>query len=162
MEDDISDYTPDMQKKRWEYGYVYLIDYGDGKQFKIGKTKNDPKKRTASIKSGSGLLYPEPLDVKLVASIAIFSNAYFVEQLLHMEFAEYHRAGEWFLFDNYMTFLDVVSRMKDYSNDIELYDRWYEMVPADWDKYVENFAIPNNLIRHNERPKPIDLSGIPF
>lgn len=71
-------------------GYVYLLDYGNGKTFKIGTSRN-PKKRYQGVKADVRCDSLQP-----VIEVLCFEDAYNLERQLHQEFAPRHLSGEWF------------------------------------------------------------------
>lgn len=117
--------APEMAKKKWSEGSLYILDYGDGKQFKIGITAGNPTARANQIKRNAGTLLPNPLDSKLVIHLEMDTNPYYLEQLLHMQHEYYHAGGEWFKFemDNLTA---LVSQIKPFGR-LTYHDRWYEL-----------------------------------
>lgn len=70
-------------------GYLYLIRFGRRECYKIGVSRNDPRKRLAQLQTGS----PERL--YLIKSYR-HRNYKEWEQQLHKQLAEYRTSGEWF------------------------------------------------------------------
>lgn len=118
-------------------GYVYVIDYGDGKTFKIGMTRTGPQNRMAQINKAA-ILMPKQYGMKMVMS-GEFANCYYLEQLLHDRFESLRDNGEWFKLD----FPDLVETYQVFTilGDSTLYDRWYELVPYDHEGYISHGVI---------------------
>ena len=118
-------------------GNVYLIDYGDGKTFKLGMTINDVEKRLKTICRGSVIM-----PMQLVMS-GYSMNCRQLENLLHLKYQNVNKGGEWFS----LTFVHLVEiyQILELLTCVELYNRWYELVPDDHQKYIEHFAISSNL-----------------
>jgi hypothetical protein len=133
-----------MENKKWNEGYVYLIDYGDGEQFKIGMTVHDPEKRLNQIIRGTGLIYPSRIECKLVLSVYVQTNVYYTEQLIHMTMANKHIAGEWFNLSDFRD-LSRVAGIMDVLGGVRYYDRWFEIVPKDYLGYVSNYSAPSTI-----------------
>ena len=134
MDDDLDH---NQSNKKWKTGHVYLIDYGDGKTFKIGHTINEPQKRFMQI-GGSSVIMP----MHLVFSAHVDSgNAMFIENALHMRFDADHVRGEWFKLD-FADLVDCYQVLQFFSyGRTKLYDRWFELVPDDWSEYLERGSI---------------------
>lgn len=117
--------SPEMARKKWSPGYLYILDYGDGKQFKIGKTSGDPQNRVNQITRGASQLLPNPLNAKLVVSLAMDTNPYYLEQLLHMRLWQQHIGGEWFEFEGAESLATLIKDIESFGV-ITYYDRWYK------------------------------------
>jgi len=117
--------SPEMARKKWSPGYLYILDYGDGKQFKIGKTSGDPQNRVNQITRGASQLLPNPLDAKLVVSLAMDTNPYYLEQLLHMRLWQQHIGGEWFEFEDIESLTALIKDIEPFGR-ITYYDKWYD------------------------------------
>lgn len=126
MEDD-SDMRPEMKKKKWSPGHLYILDYGDGKQFKIGITTNNPQVRANQITQNSGMLLPNPIGAELVFSLYMDTNPYYLEQLLHMNHFAKHTGGEWFHFEDITDLVDTVSSIL-ILGEPTYYDRWFDLL----------------------------------
>jgi hypothetical protein len=140
-----------MQKGNWgmddEYkqsnkrrlpGYVYLIDFGDGKTFKIGQTKHEPELRLHQIAKGNVIM-----PMQLVMEVYTETNCGLLETLLHMNFDNNHIRGEWFRFD-FFDLVDIYQAMSSFGG-ARLHDRWYELVPDGYDKFIEGGRISSKL-----------------
>jgi hypothetical protein len=123
--------------KRWDFGYVYVLDFGDGKRFKIGKTILEPKLRVASIQHGVRSVVKLP-DMSMVM-FGTSDNPYYLEQLLHMKFDDEHVGGEWFN----LSFPDLVEiyQILYAVGSVELTDHWFEIVPGDYLDYLKHGAV---------------------
>ena len=139
--------SPEMANKKWSPGYLYILDYGDGKQFKIGITSNNPELRANQIKRGVGRLLPNPIDAKLVVSLEMETNPYYLEQLLHMQYWTSHVGGEWFELPEVDSLTQLVSYIKPFGI-LRYYDGWYEMFDDDFVAYVMNGIYPAKLSYH--------------
>lgn len=144
MDDEVSEMTPEMVSKKWSPGYLYILDYGDGKQFKIGITKNNPAIRANQISRGAGMLLPNPINAELVVSLKMDTNPYYLEQLLHMQQHFNHVSGEWFEFGDKDELANLVKTIEPFG-ELEYYDRWYSYFDSDFVAYLINFAYPVGL-----------------
>lgn len=143
MDDDVM--KIEMQAKKWSPGYLYILDYGDGTQFKIGITTKAPKTRADAIKRNSGTLLPLPIDSELVVSLEMDTNPYYLEQLLHMTLADHHVTGEWFKFDNTDELAFLVAMILPFGH-LEYFDRWYQLFATDdLFLYVHAGVLPREL-----------------
>lgn len=124
-------------------GYVYIIDYGNGKSFKIGHTSKDPEKRLSQISSGTVLM-----PMKLVFAVE-FDNRVLLEKILHSRLYDKKIQGEWFDLD----FIELVElyQILFYFGEVKIYDHWYEIVPKDIDIFIKNQIIHGNLPRFTPR-----------
>jgi hypothetical protein len=127
---DEEEMLPEMQGKKWSHGYLYILDYGDGKQFKIGITTKAPKTRADAIKRNSGTLLPLPINSELIISLEMHTNPYYMEQLLHMQLAHKHAGGEWFEFDDISEVAEIVAMIEPFGY-LEYFDRWYKLFESD-------------------------------
>lgn len=135
MEDDIN-----QPYKAWGAGYVYVIDYGNQTTFKIGYTKNLPSTRLKAICGTSVVM---PMDMVFYSQID--TNAYYVEQLLHMSYDGKHHNGEWFDLD-FVELTDIAVILQQLGS-LEYTDHWYEkVVPTDYMEYIKNYAINPHLV----------------
>lgn len=141
---EIGEMRKEMAMKKWDPGYVYIIDYGDHKHFKIGKTVKDPTVRFNQITEGAGQLLPNPLNAKLLCYVEVSSNPYYLEQLLHMEYASYHAGGEWFLFDSLGDLAELVAKMYPFGC-IEYTEDWYSLWGDDFVEYVMIGVYPEQV-----------------
>lgn len=143
MNDD--DMKSEMQNKKWSPGYLYILDYGDGKQFKVGITTKSPKTRADAIQRNAGMLLPLPIESELIISLEMDTNPYYLEQLLHMTLADKHIGGEWFMFDDLGELAELVSIIKPFGI-LEYFDRWYDIFASD-DVFlsVHSHVYPSNL-----------------
>lgn len=112
--------------KNWLHGYVYVIDYGDQETYKIGYTTVDPQSRHAQITKGLPVIMPK---TALVMSVRTNTNARYLEEILHMKFDDCHIKGEWFQ----LHFTDLIElyMIVQHLGEVELYDRWFDIVPED-------------------------------
>jgi hypothetical protein len=69
-------------------GYVYVVKAGNG-LYKIGSTSGPVNRRLSSLRTGS----PMELTIEMVIATRDHSN---VEGILHTQFAESRKHGEWF------------------------------------------------------------------
>jgi len=125
-----------QKDKKWLAGYIYLIDYGDGKTFKIGYTTISPEKRLKQICGKTSVIMP----MKLVLFGETETNCIHLESLLHMVFDKNHVNGEWFRFE----FPDLVSffiALNSFCNNVHIEDRWFEILPKDAKEWVEFLEI---------------------
>lgn len=72
-------------------GWLYVIRATNG-LYKIGRTRNDPRQRLATIKTGS------PLRVSLVRAVEV-EDCVGAERALHAELVGQRVRGEWFRLD---------------------------------------------------------------
>lgn len=133
---------PEMKSKKWSEGYLYILDYGDGEQYKIGITTGDPIKRLNQITSKSGMLLPNPIEAKLVISLYMDTNPYYLEQLLHMQLVDNHVAGEWFKLA-FRDLIYIVSQIQPFGV-IDYSDIWYEKCSTIKDEINMGY-LPNNI-----------------
>ena len=115
-----------QEGKKWQEGYVYILDYGDGKTFKIGQTRYHPSGREKHITNGLPVIMPK---IRLVMYLDMFENCYYLEQLIHMHYDSNHSNGEWFD----LRFIDLVElySMLSFFGPVTLADGWYDIVPDD-------------------------------
>lgn len=74
--------------------YIYLIQNGDTRLFKIG-VSNKPKRRIKSLQTGN------PLTLTLVCTIACVNvPAYRAEAIIHNHLKKHRVGGEWFSLTN--------------------------------------------------------------
>ena len=105
--------------------WIYLIkqvDIQNDVSYKIGITKNDPKKRIKQLQTGN------PSDLFLEKQFHS-EHANLVESTLHRQFASNHIRGEWF----YMTQEDVDS----FVDECEKKERNFKMLKQEntwWEK----------------------------
>lgn len=125
MDFDEDEMAPEMERKKWSPGHLYILDYGDGIQFKIGITSKDPTLRLNQIIRGSGQLLPNQIDAKLVVSLQMDTNPYYLEQLLHMQYVDKHVCGEWFEFRYLDSLTELVKSIKPFGS-LSYHDGWYE------------------------------------
>lgn len=119
-------------------GYVYVIDYGDGETFKIGCTTTNPEKRMSQINKAA-VLMPKKYGMQLVMSGEV-SNCYYLEQLLHSKFDVLHDNGEWYKL-GFPELVEVYQILSLLSDEAELYDRWFDLLPDDTQAYFEHGVI---------------------
>jgi hypothetical protein len=135
---DTSEYK--QANKSWLPGNVYVIDYGDGVTFKIGYTTVDPEVRIKQIARGSVIM-----PMHLVMSVHTDTNAFFLENILQMTLDTDHVNGEWFKLD-FPKLVEIYQCMSFFGG-VQLYDRWYELVPEDHQKMIDYYVISNNFPR---------------
>lgn len=123
-----------MQPK---WGYLYVIDFGDKRTFKIGYTTKSVTERFNQIAKSSVLM---PNQMALVMSFDVMTNVYAVESLMHMKFEDYRINGEWFEL-NFPELVELYQVMCGLSVRQTLHQRWFEVVPDDHEKYIEHYAI---------------------
>lgn len=140
-EEELEELPESMRDKMWDPGYVYFIDFGDGKQFKIGKTIHEPTERLEAIVKGANLIYPLPSTAKLLFYVYTDTSCYYLEQLMHMYYAGYNTAGEWFEFPTWMELAEAADQLRVFGS-MYYQERWFELVPDDWLEYVKHGAIP--------------------
>src|SRR3990167_2941266 len=88
-----------MGKLLDNWGYVYLVDYGDKKTFKIGRTSHlDANTRIKQI-----IKYGVIMPMKPVFYVD-FDDSILLEKILHAKYWSNHEVGEWYNF----TFPDLV------------------------------------------------------
>src|SRR5437763_3057905 len=121
--EDCEDYH-NQKNKSWYPGNIYVIDYGDMKQFKIGHTTVDPIKRFNQIAKGDVLM-----PMHLVMHAEVDSNCKQLEDLLHMKYDSNHIRGEWFDF-SFMELVELYQALETFAS-VQLHQRWYEIVPND-------------------------------
>lgn len=131
---DIPQWQPKQSGKTWREGYVYVIDYGDGKTFKIGHTTDSPDERLHQIARGDVIM-----PMRLVMHAYIRTNCRLLETLIQMQFDPNHVLGEWFRL-NFAQLIEVYSCLKGFGDSVELEDRWFELVPDDYDRYLHGAA----------------------
>jgi hypothetical protein len=119
-----------QKNKKWKHGYVYVLDYGDGETFKIGSTIHEPEKRLNQICSGTVIM-----PMHLVMAFEIYTNCEMVEQLIHMNWDDYHVRGEWFKSD-WPAILQLYDMMLKWDCYPAVFDRWYDIVPEDYEEYT--------------------------
>lgn len=147
--DDYENEKPKQDWKKWNSGYIYVIDYGDGKTFKIGYTNKEPEMRISQI-SKMNVIMP----MHLVMSAYIDTNVYYVEQILHMMLDEQHVRGEWFKLDiiDLCEVYELLDRLSFGAVTCE--DRWYdEIVPKDYQSYLDHCALGTCVYIPFERKK---------
>lgn len=149
--------SPEMARKKWSPGYLYILDYGDGKQFKIGKTSGDPQNRVNQITRGASQLLPNPLNAKLVVSLAMDTNPYYLEQLLHMRLWQQHIGGEWFEFEDIESLAALVKDIKSFGR-IIYYDAWYDYFDTGFLAHVVSGNYPIEL-RYNRSVEVLEYFG---
>lgn len=130
--------------KKWLSGWVYVLDYGDGKTFKIGYTTGEPEERVNQIARGTVLM-----PMRLVMACYTMTNCFYFENLLQMLLDDKHVRGEWFSLD----FPDLVGLYQTLScfGGAQLYDRWFELVPDDYREYIDHFSINDNYPHFDKR-----------
>lgn len=143
MYEDHENMNAEMKLKKWSPGYLYILDYGDGETFKIGITSGDPSLRSNQVTRNVGALVPNHKGTKLLISLEMSTNPYYLEQLVHMSLADHHEVGEWFKL-SIDQLADLVGRIKPFGY-LEYYDGWYELFEDDFIGYVVNGAYPMEL-----------------
>ena len=133
---DDEDMADEMRSKKWSEGYLYILDYGDGKQFKIGITTKNPKIRASQIKKNAGMLLPMPIDAQIVAHLQVDTNPYYLEQLLHMQYRNFHAGGEWFRL-GLGELAEIVSQIKPFG-ELTYEDRWFELYEGSFSLVLAN------------------------
>lgn len=124
--------------KRWQEGYVYLLDYGDKNTFKIGQTKHEPDLRFKQISGGHNVLMP----MHLVITAHTYTNCWYLEQVLHMLFDHRHIKGEWFDLHDIDDLLMIFDVLRVFSNgNLVLHSRWFELMPKDYKEMMNHGAI---------------------
>lgn len=92
-------------------GYIYLIRNDNDDTYKIGVTKNDPKKRLKQLQTGSS----SPLTL-----INFFQTQYpyRLETMLHNYFKSNNCNGEWYMLDNAQIndFLYICNKFQQHIN----------------------------------------------
>jgi hypothetical protein len=124
--------------KRWYPGYVYVIDYGDGKTFKVGSTIGNPEGRLKQI-VGSSVIMP----MHLVMAVYTETNCTWLENLVHMQLDNKHISGEWFTLD-FVDLVEVYQMLTSFGG-VEMYDDWWNLVDEDYQKYIDHGAISSNM-----------------
>lgn len=110
FDNEVASYIKEMNEitnksnKTSKAGHVYLFECGG--KYKIGFSKDVARR----IKN----LDYRPFKIKLVAKSNFISNAYDIEQQLHLEYESYRETGEWYSFGGRQ-----VSDIKRYLNSIE-------------------------------------------
>lgn len=128
-------------------GYVYILDYGDGKTFKIGHTTKEPEDRLKQI-SLSSVLMP----MRLVMSV-FCENCKQLENLLHLVYDENNVVGEWYAL-HLVDIIEIYQSMSVFGG-AELYDGWYELADGRFDDLIHEGVVGSNLPR-TQRPHIID------
>jgi hypothetical protein len=103
----------------YKEGEVYILDYGDGRTFKIGCTTGDAVTRFKQI-SRRGVIMP----MRLLMSGWV-PNCFYLEQLIHMRFAAKCVQGEWFRL-SYPELVEI-HQLFEILGDAFLWRRWYEL-----------------------------------
>lgn len=121
----------------FDLGFIYLIDFGDGKT-KIGFTKLDPRKRLKQLSTTSTIM---PFELSLVA-LGYCMQVRCVEKILHTEFRQFRHSGEWFDFSDKKISamkLHLVERLNALSRSSWLCEGWEKWKPDDeYIKIYEN------------------------
>lgn len=90
--DDHSDRN--QPKEDWKWGYVYLLDSGDSRVFKIGHTKYLIQ-RLDQLRE-TPVIMPTESPLRYFVACEVTTNCEYAEHLLHMIFDDHHVNGEWF------------------------------------------------------------------
>lgn len=151
----VEERSPEMQIKKWSPGYLYILDYGDGKQFKIGITRGDPTTRANQIKRNSGHLMPNPISSELVVTLKMDTNPYYLEQLLHMTYEYRHVGGEWFELDDTQDIVGLVAMVKPFGR-LKYYPRWYSY----FDETFLSFVVAGTYSAELDYSKDIEVYSL--
>ena len=119
-----------------DYGYVYVINFGDDKSFKIGFTTTEPEERLKSIQRTSVVM---PNTMSLVMS-SLAHQPFYLEQILHSKFDTSKIKGEWFEL-SFPDLVDVYKILYTVGGDGELHPNWFSLVPNDYQLYIDNSAV---------------------
>ena len=154
---DSDEQTERIQDKKWREGYIYIIDYGNQKSFKIGYTTKHPAERLKEISRGTVLM-----PMKLVAYAYCTTNAYYLEQLIHMDLDSQYVHGEWFDLD-FPRLCDVLLVLSIIGGIVEYTDHWYDLVvPPDYEEYIKHGAITSPEIICYSKDKEVRVAEYEF
>lgn len=136
-----------FENKGVDMGFIYLIDFGDGKT-KIGFTKNDPRIRLKQLSHTSTIM---PFDLKIVA-LGLCEEVRCVEKILHTGYRGLRVKGEWFDFSKKIynaCKLTLIEELESFSLSFCFGDGWIKWKPSDSfiKKYSENKFLNNDIIR---------------
>lgn len=127
-----------------KWGEIYVIDFGDMKNFKIGYTTVGSSNRLNTIGKGPVLM---PNKMELVMSFEVTTNVRAVESLMHLKFDGYRVKGEWFDL-GFVELVELYQAMYGLSVRRTLHNRWFEIVPNDYENYIEHCAINPTILPH--------------
>lgn len=125
-----------------KWGEIYVIDFGDMKNFKIDYTTAGSANRLKTICKGPVLM---PNKMELVMSFEVSTNVRAVESLMHLKFDDNRIKGEWFELD-FVDLVELYQTMYGLSDRQVLHSRWFEIVPTDYEKYIEHCAINPTIL----------------
>jgi hypothetical protein len=133
-------------------GYIYVIDYGDGKKFKIGMTNGKVETRFRQIANTSVLM---PMHLVMEAFVY---NARQVENLLHLKFEPKHIRGEWFE----LKLMDLVELYQTLSllGTPAVHDHWFSFIPEDIHRLRELADVYVNFPPFDKKEYRISIEDI--
>lgn len=129
-----------LSKNKWEktnLGFVYLIDFGDGKT-KIGITRGNPRQRMRQLTGSDKTIMP--YELRLIA-VGLCNQAESVEKILHTEYGNFRCAGEWFDFssnDALGAKVDLIVDLHRFSQSFCFCDGWPKWKPND--EYIAEYS----------------------
>lgn len=129
-----------LSESKWgktNCGFVYLIDFGDGKT-KIGITRGNPHQRIRQLTGGNNTIMP--YDLRFVA-VGLCDQAESVEKILHTEYKSFRCAGEWFDFssnDALCAKVDLIVDLHRFSHCFCFCEGWPEWKPSD--EYIAEYS----------------------
>lgn len=157
MDQEIEETGYNQLNKNWRDGYVYVLDYGDGETFKVGHTTGEVEQRIKQISKGNVILPMRP-----VMSLLTSTNCYYLENIIQMRLDDQHIRGEWFK----LSFVELVElyQILKFFGGVDLHERWYDLVPKDYEEYINYCAIsPNYPIftkREHQELNSFDFSKV--
>lgn len=120
-----------------EAGFIYLIDFGDGKT-KIGITQNDPRKRMRALWRPGTLM---PFDLSLVALGYSAEFSSFIEKYLHAYYCHLRVKGEWYDFggrERRAFKLRLIEDLSHLADNFCFCEGWWNWKPSD--DFIRKYA----------------------
>lgn len=92
-----------------DYGFLYVIGYGNSNRYKIGVTSRKPSDRLKELQTGAAD------ELQLIKSYQ-FKNPRTMEAKLHEYFKHSRKSGEWFEVENSSIITDVIEQYSSHSD----------------------------------------------
>lgn len=111
-----------QKNKTFLPGFVYVIHDGY-RNFKIGYTTVNPEIRLKQINRTNVLM---PKNCQLVFSCHTDTNAFYLENIIHMSLDQFHVKGEWFSLRTRE--LVLIYQLFQHFGSVAIHDHWFEVV----------------------------------
>lgn len=121
-------------------GWVYVVNFGDNTTFKIGFTCSEPEHRLRDIQR-SNVVMPNVMSLVMTSFV---DQPFYLERILHSKLSQKNVRGEWFNL-SFPDLVDVYKALYSIGNQVDLYDNWFDIVPKDYQEYINHGAINLDL-----------------